>query len=171
MSSASIQSLNDLSRLREAPTLDQGTKDQLREELRLALTQFSWFTIGVVAPAAGRDFGDVLRECFCKAGQGSGNYPKAAGVPMRKEACHNVTECAFRDDRVSLGEHGAIPLFRHRREDAHAAWVRFEYALRLCTRRDAGCRALRAKQRAPACASDLNTTSLLDGARACDETW
>tara|TARA_B100001142_G_C14024636_1_gene535721 strand:- start:33 stop:428 length:396 start_codon:yes stop_codon:yes gene_type:complete len=52
MSSASIQSLNDLSRLREAPTLDQGTKDQLREELRLALTQFGWFTIGVMAPSA-----------------------------------------------------------------------------------------------------------------------
>ena len=49
MNSPSIQCLNDLSRLREAPTLDQGTKDQLREELRLALTQFSWFTIGVMA--------------------------------------------------------------------------------------------------------------------------
>ena len=52
MNSPSIQCLNDLSRLREAPTLDQGTKDPLREELRLALTQFSWFTIGVMAPSA-----------------------------------------------------------------------------------------------------------------------
>ena len=41
-----------MSRLREAPTLDKGTKDQLREELRLALTQFCWFTIGVMAPSA-----------------------------------------------------------------------------------------------------------------------
>ena len=52
MSSRSIQCLNDLSRLREAPTLDQSTTDQLRKELQLALAQSSWFTIGVMAPSA-----------------------------------------------------------------------------------------------------------------------
>ena len=52
MSSLSIQCLNDLSRLREAPTLDQSTTDQLRKELQLALAQSSWFTIGVIAPSA-----------------------------------------------------------------------------------------------------------------------
>ena len=52
MNSPSIQSLNDLSRLREAPTLDQSTADQLRQELQLALSQSSWFTIGVMAPSA-----------------------------------------------------------------------------------------------------------------------
>ena len=52
MSSPSIQCLNDLSRLREAPTLDQSTTDQLRKELQVALAQSSWFTIGVMAPSA-----------------------------------------------------------------------------------------------------------------------
>ena len=52
MCSLSIQCLNDLSRLREAPTLDQSTTDQLRKELQLALAQSSWFTIGVMAPSA-----------------------------------------------------------------------------------------------------------------------
>ena len=52
MNSQSIQCLNDLSRLREAPTLDQSTTDQLRKELQLALAQSSWFTIGVMAPSA-----------------------------------------------------------------------------------------------------------------------
>ena len=52
MSSANIQCLNDLSRLREAPTLDQSTADQLRQELQVALSQSSWFTIGVMAPSA-----------------------------------------------------------------------------------------------------------------------
>ena len=52
MSYLSIQCLNDLSRLREAPTLDQSTTDQLRKELQLALAQSSWFTIGVMAPSA-----------------------------------------------------------------------------------------------------------------------
>ena len=52
MNSPSIQCLNDLSRLREAPTLDQSTTDQLRKELQLALAQSSWFTIGVMAPSA-----------------------------------------------------------------------------------------------------------------------
>ena len=51
MSSPNIQSLKDLSRLREAPTLDQGIADQLREELQFALSQSSWFTIGVMAPS------------------------------------------------------------------------------------------------------------------------
>ena len=41
-----------MSRLREAPTLDQSTTDQLRKELQLALAQSSWFTIGVMAPSA-----------------------------------------------------------------------------------------------------------------------
>jgi hypothetical protein len=52
MNSTSIQSLKDLSRLREAPTLDQSTADQLRRELQAALAQSSWFTIGVMAPSA-----------------------------------------------------------------------------------------------------------------------
>ena len=52
MNSPSIQCLNDLSRLREAPTLDQSTTDQLRKELQVALDQSSWFTIGVMAPSA-----------------------------------------------------------------------------------------------------------------------
>ncbi len=52
MSDPSIQSLNDLSRLREAPTFDQSTADQLRQELQVALSQSSWFTIGVMAPSA-----------------------------------------------------------------------------------------------------------------------
>lgn len=52
MSSLSIQCLKDLSRLREAPALDQSTTDQLRKELQLALAQSSWFTIGVMAPSA-----------------------------------------------------------------------------------------------------------------------
>ena len=52
MSSPGIQSLNDLSRLREAPSLDQSTADQLLEELKVALSQSSWFTIGVMAPSA-----------------------------------------------------------------------------------------------------------------------
>ena len=52
MSDPSIQSLKDLSRLREAPTLDQSTADQLRQELQVALSQSSWFTIGVMAPSA-----------------------------------------------------------------------------------------------------------------------
>jgi hypothetical protein len=40
-----------LSRLREAPTLDQVIADQLRQELQFALSQSSWFTIGVMAPS------------------------------------------------------------------------------------------------------------------------
>ena len=52
MNSPNIQCLNDLSRLREAPTLDQSTADQLRKELQVALAQSSWFTIGVMAPSA-----------------------------------------------------------------------------------------------------------------------
>ena len=52
MNSPSIQCLNDLIRLREAPTPAQATKDQLREELQVELTQFSWSTIGVMAPSA-----------------------------------------------------------------------------------------------------------------------
>ena len=52
MSSPGIQSLNDVSRLREAPSLDQSTADQLLQELQVALSQSSWFTIGVMAPSA-----------------------------------------------------------------------------------------------------------------------
>ena len=51
MSDPSIQSLKDLSRLREAPTLDQSTADQLHQELEIALSQSNWFTIGVMAPS------------------------------------------------------------------------------------------------------------------------
>ena len=52
MNDQSIKALNDLSRFREAPTLDQSTADQLRQELQVALSQSSWFTIGVMAPSA-----------------------------------------------------------------------------------------------------------------------
>ena len=52
MSSPGIQSLKDLSRLREAPSLDQSTTEQLLQELEVALSQSSWFTIGVMAPSA-----------------------------------------------------------------------------------------------------------------------
>ena len=52
MNDQGIKALNDLSRLREAPTLDQSTADQLRQELQVALSQSSWFTIGVMAPSA-----------------------------------------------------------------------------------------------------------------------
>ena len=52
MNDQSIKAHNDLSRLREAPTLDQSTADQLRQELQVALSQSSWFTIGVMAPSA-----------------------------------------------------------------------------------------------------------------------
>ena len=52
MSSPGIQSLKDLSRLREAPSLDQSTSEQLLQELEVALSQSSWFTIGVMAPSA-----------------------------------------------------------------------------------------------------------------------
>ena len=52
MSSPGIQSLKDLSRLREAPSLDPSTADQLLQELQVALSQSSWFTIGVMAPSA-----------------------------------------------------------------------------------------------------------------------
>ena len=52
MSSPGIQSLKDLSRLREAPSLDQSTAEQLLQELEVALSQSSWFTIGVMAPSA-----------------------------------------------------------------------------------------------------------------------
>ena len=52
MSSPGIQSLKDLSRLREAPSLDQSTAEQLLQELEAALPQSSWFTIGVMAPSA-----------------------------------------------------------------------------------------------------------------------
>ena len=51
MSSSGIESLNDLSRLREAPSLDQSTAEQLFRELEVALSQSSWFTIGVMAPS------------------------------------------------------------------------------------------------------------------------
>ena len=51
MSSPGIQSLKDLSRLREAPSLDQSTAEQLLQELEVALSQSSWFTIGVMAPS------------------------------------------------------------------------------------------------------------------------
>ena len=52
MSSPGIQSLKDLSRLREAPSLDQSTAEQLLQELEVALSQSSRFTIGVMAPSA-----------------------------------------------------------------------------------------------------------------------
>ena len=51
MTESVITNLNDLARLRGAPELLPQTKDQLRQELNLAMRNASWFTIGVMAPS------------------------------------------------------------------------------------------------------------------------
>ena len=51
MTESPVQNLADLARLRGAPELLPQTKDQLRQELNLAMANASWFTIGVMAPS------------------------------------------------------------------------------------------------------------------------
>ena len=51
MTEPPVQNLADLARLRGAPELLPQTKDQLRQELNLAMGNASWFTIGVMAPS------------------------------------------------------------------------------------------------------------------------
>jgi hypothetical protein len=51
MTESVITNLNDLARLRGAPELLPQTKDQLRQELNLAMRNASWFTIGVMGPS------------------------------------------------------------------------------------------------------------------------
>ena len=47
-----IRSLRDLTRLRSAPILPSDTASLLRRELADAMSGFTWFTIGVMAPSA-----------------------------------------------------------------------------------------------------------------------
>lgn len=54
MTGSTISSLSDLARLRGAPELTPGTSDRLRSELRMAMAQASWFTVGVMAPSAAK---------------------------------------------------------------------------------------------------------------------
>ncbi|QNI94197.1 hypothetical protein SynA15127_01116 [Synechococcus sp. A15-127] len=52
MSDRGITQLSDLARLRGAPELSPASADRLRAELANALSQSSWFTVGVMAPSA-----------------------------------------------------------------------------------------------------------------------
>ena len=52
MSDPGITQLSDLARLRGAPELSPASADRLRAELANALSQSSWFTVGVMAPSA-----------------------------------------------------------------------------------------------------------------------
>ena len=54
MTGSTISSLSDLARLRGAPELTPDTSDRLRSELRMAMAQASWFTVGVMAPSAAK---------------------------------------------------------------------------------------------------------------------
>jgi len=51
MTETSVQNLADLARLRGAPELLPQTRKTLRAELKLAMENASWFTIGVMAPS------------------------------------------------------------------------------------------------------------------------
>ena len=51
MTESPVENLADLARLRGAPELLPQTRDQLRQELNQAMTNASWFTIGVMAPS------------------------------------------------------------------------------------------------------------------------
>ena len=51
MTETSVQNLADLARLRGAPELLPQTRKTLRAELKLAMGNASWFTIGVMAPS------------------------------------------------------------------------------------------------------------------------
>ena len=52
MTDPSITTLSDLARLRGAPELTPDIASNLREQLQQAISQSSWFTIGVMAPSA-----------------------------------------------------------------------------------------------------------------------
>ena len=52
MSDSPITSLSDLARLRGAPELSEDASDHLQAELREAMANASWFTVGVMAPSA-----------------------------------------------------------------------------------------------------------------------
>ena len=52
MSDRGITQLSDLARLRGAPELSPAAADRLRAELATAMSQASWFTVGVMAPSA-----------------------------------------------------------------------------------------------------------------------
>ena len=52
MSDSPITSLSDLARLRGAPELSEDAFDHLQAELREAMANASWFTVGVMAPSA-----------------------------------------------------------------------------------------------------------------------
>ena len=51
MTETPVQNLADLARLRGAPELLPQTRKTLRAELKLAMGNASWFTIGVMAPS------------------------------------------------------------------------------------------------------------------------
>lgn len=57
MSDSPITSLSDLARLRGAPELSQDASDHLRSELREAMADANWFTVGVMAPSAAQALG------------------------------------------------------------------------------------------------------------------
>jgi hypothetical protein len=50
MGDSPISSLSDLARLRGAPELSEDASARLRSELREAMTNASWFTVGVMPP-------------------------------------------------------------------------------------------------------------------------
>ncbi len=52
MGDSPISSLSDLARLRDAPELSEDASARLRSELREAMANASWFTVGVMAPSA-----------------------------------------------------------------------------------------------------------------------
>ena len=52
MGDSPISSLSDLARMRGAPELSEDASSRLRSELREAMANASWFTVGVMAPSA-----------------------------------------------------------------------------------------------------------------------
>ena len=52
MGDSPIYSLSDLARMRGAPELSEDASSRLRSELREAMANASWFTVGVMAPSA-----------------------------------------------------------------------------------------------------------------------
>ena len=52
MTQSPISALSDLARLRDAPELSEDASARLRSELREAMANASWFTVGVMAPSA-----------------------------------------------------------------------------------------------------------------------
>ena len=62
-----LNTLADLNRLREAPTLDNDLADRLRLELANAMAQVDWFTVGVMAPSA-REALETIRRLEAQQG-------------------------------------------------------------------------------------------------------